>query len=248
MAITLTYNFSSGASRDGSEVQQNIEDVRDWLGGKGAIADMAAGAASYKCILRPEHYGNPLRASLGVSGDTYGDSAGMQKNDRECFKHEIAGSDFIPCANVSRTVHLERASLIVVSLRYYAWAAFDADITPGNDVLGVVAYTRLFVGDTGAVHTTRRISIEDNGPSSPGLTDKREHSVFHMESLAAGYHDVWLGVNPLDHGYASATDPIDDTVNVSFSYVAGPPVQSNFAKRIDVESRSLVIAIHPFAA
>lgn len=247
MAITLTTTFASGASRSGSEVNQNMEDVREWLNGQIATADIVAAAGTSRLFLRPEHNGAPLDASLGTTTDVYGTGVGMDQLDRAHFFYDVAGSDYVTVPALARTIHVERESLVRIKSRFYAWAAFTSDAAAGQFTLGVVAMAKLFVNSTAENHTTRRITITDNGTSSPTATDKREHGIVHQEVLAAGYHDIAIKIRVMEQTKSTPLEPLDDTTDIS-SGATGAWTADHYVKRIDVESRSMRIEILPFKA
>lgn len=245
MGIVLTNAFVAGQPRDGAKLNADLEDVRKWLNGNVVAGDIINGAIASRHLLRPEHYGQPLLASIGTTFECYACSASMANPERAVFSNLVAGTDYIMCPELGRTVYLQRESLVTIIVRYYAWASFNAEMV-SNNVLGVVGFTRLYINGAGVGHTTRRITIMDSGSGSPSFEDKREYAVHHVATLAAGYHDIYLGIRTLPHTYSAPADPIDDAANVSFNNAAGPPPTSNKTQRVEVQIRSFRVEINPF--
>ncbi|MFH1569068.1 MAG: hypothetical protein ABIL09_13815 [Gemmatimonadota bacterium] len=253
MGITLT-NFVDATPRDGSVVNDNLETVREWLNGNIVAGDVKTGAVGAPHILRPEHFPAPLKASLQVGADVYGDSTGMDKRDRAMAVQNITGREYAMVPNLARTVYVERASTVSVMLRYYAWAAWAVGVSTTDpnyipDVQGVAAFTRLFINGSGVEHTMRRVMAEDWGQWSSVTPFKQEYSIHHMfDALADTYYSINLGVRVLPPTNTGAADPLNDAGNVTFSSAAGPPAVENHIKRVDFEARAFVVEIDAFAS
>lgn len=195
MAITLPYTFTSGGIRSGSEVNENLETVRKWLNGNIASSDMNDECVHYWHILKPEHYGSPLKCTLGTTHDIYGRRASMDKAQRAIFSQKISGTDYVAVPELSATVTVDQTALVKVSARFYFWASYET--AGGTYASAVVGYAKLFIAGTSKGSTTRRLVMHD-GPAGYTLSyDKNEVSMVYSEVMSAGTYDVSVGIRVL---------------------------------------------------
>jgi hypothetical protein len=235
MGISFT-PFVNGNARDGSAVNDSLENVRKWMNGQIGAGDITANTARKKNFLQPESYGFPNLKTLANSIDIFGDSASMDKGERAFFSYDIGGASYVACPELCRTIYVERESWVDVTARFYMWTPL-ATGGAASGVLGVTAFMMMYFNDTAIQHTRRRHAALEDGIAASNY-NKKEYNLTHGQVLSAGYHDIWVGVFAVSHTTTTPKDPIDDAAVVTFG---------NAARRVDIEARTFKIEVNAFA-
>jgi len=237
MAITLPYTFVSGSSRLASEVQANAEVCRTFLNGRVATTDLAAGALAYENILKPEHYGAPLKASFGVTGDVWGDRANMDLSERATFFAGFNGQEYQTVPQAARTVKIERTSWVKITCRFYAWCHMTAEAAGSTAESYVAAYAALFNGGAIFASTRRRIAARDEA-ASIDFQPRREHSIHYYGQFPAGDYDLHLRAWVLQDQVATTYPTLIDDMG------AYSPLNYHFGD-LSIEARCFRVEVDP---
>jgi hypothetical protein len=242
MGITLPTTFVSGTARTGSSVNGNLEACRRWLNGRIATTDIVNAQLSSQALLRPEHYGSPLYASLGTCADVWGDSADMTPKERAIFSYQIGGGDYHTVPGLARTIRIQngRTAWVEIMARYFAYVQTQASgLVGGPGSFATVAMVALYIDGSIVNHTTTRITMNDLA-TTPNYYH-REYAVVHAAELSNGEHDIHVRARTVSDVHVApgpCPGPLDATTGANAGWLVGYP------ETLNIQARSVKIEVN----
>jgi hypothetical protein len=203
--ISLT-NFTNGTTMTAATMRANFDAIRTYMNGNIPTTDIDDASIQTRHIKKMESFGSPNRRTTGVSGTIWHRYNTDHLAERSRHTWSMGGERWHESWGNFATIYVPFASTLEISASYWAWF-----VAPNNGLTNPEQYNGGDVAlsmDQSIYEETRRtifdagnaVTIAGGGDGGgPILYSARQATVFTMQSVSAGYHDIALNVKVASH-------------------------------------------------